>query len=111
MTAEQSGPPIACTLAADDMPGRLAEWRDFARGSVRAVESGPTSARLLLARSDDVLVTAASLAQRETQCCAFFAFSIVLEADERWLSVTVPEDAEEVLASFVEMLAAASVRG
>ena len=59
-----------------------------------------------MAPGDEVLLAAASLGQREKECCAFFDFTIALEADARWLCVAVPEGAEATLASFVDALAA-----
>jgi hypothetical protein len=98
--------PIACTLDVGTLTERLAEWQAFATASVRRVERHATSARMLLAAGDHVLVAAASLAQREKQCCAFFDFTVVLESEERWLTVSVPARAADTLSSFVEMLAA-----
>jgi hypothetical protein len=99
--------PIACTLNADDLPVRLDEWKTFAHDWVVRSECGSTSFRLLLAADDRALVAAASLAQREKECCAFFEFTIALHADERWLNITVPDGAEEVLSAFAATLTAA----
>jgi hypothetical protein len=98
--------PIACTLNAGEMPARLEEWKAFVRQSVVASETSPTSARFLLTSTDEALVAAASLAQREKECCAFFDFAILIEAQQRWLNVTVPSGAEETLASFAATLVA-----
>jgi hypothetical protein len=97
--------PIACTLEAGRLPERVAEWRAFAGRSVRQIEREAHAARLRLADGDDVLVAAASLAQREKECCAFFDFALLLEPEARWLRITVPVQADEVLAGFLEMLA------
>ena len=96
--------PIACTLQAGDLPDRLTEWQAFFASSVISSEAAATSVRLLLDPSDATLLIAASLAQREKRCCAFFDFALLLEAEERWLSVAVPTGAEETLATFLEML-------
>jgi hypothetical protein len=98
--------PVACTLTASDLPDRIDEWRSFARQWVLARETDPTSARFLLAPGDEALVAAASLAQREKECCAFFEFSISIEAQDRWLSVSVPSGAEATLTGFADMLIA-----
>ena len=96
--------PIACTLEVGDLPARMSEWQAFYRSSVTATEAGPGSLRLRLEPSDATLVAAASLSQLEKQCCAFFDFAISLEAEQRWLAVTVPEGAEVTLTTFGEML-------
>jgi hypothetical protein len=96
--------PIACTLDVGDLGARMAEWQAFVLSSVSAVDAQPTSVRLLLHPSDEALFAAASLGQREKQCCAFFDVAISLEAEQRWLTVTVPPGAESTLSSFTEML-------
>lgn len=97
--------PIACTLTANDVPARLAEWKAFARESILSCDIEPLSARLRLTPGDGALLAAVSLAQREKACCAFFEFSIALDDGDRWLCVSVPEGAGETLAGFAELLA------
>jgi hypothetical protein len=96
--------PIACTLEIGDIPERFAEWQAFYRSSVTDTEVSPVSVRLRLDPSDATLAAAASLSQREKQCCAFFDFAISLEVEQRWLTVTVPPGAEETLTTFTAML-------
>jgi len=99
--------PIACTLTADDQPGRLDEWRSFFATQVAAVElPAPDRARLRLADGSAAVLAAAALAQREKQCCGFFEFAIELGAQGRWLSVGVPAEAAPVLADLVDLLPA-----
>ena len=99
--------PIACTLTADDQPGRLDEWRSFFATQVAAVElPAPDRARLRLADGSAAVLAAADLAQREKQCCGFFEFAIELGAQGRWLSVGVPAEAAPVLADLVDLLPA-----
>jgi len=106
MSGDQDTPvPVACTLGAGDIPGRVAEWQAFYRERVRTTERSATSARLLLDPSDGAVVVAASLGQRETECCAFFTFTIALEAEARWLTLTVPPEAGATLTGFLDMLA------
>jgi hypothetical protein len=98
---------IACTLTGADLPARVAEWQEFYRTSVSEMEHvSPSVVRLKLHATDAGLLSAASLAQREKECCAFFEFAIVLDPDERWLTVTVPASAEAaaVLDAFTAML-------
>jgi hypothetical protein len=96
--------PVACTLETGDIPGRFAEWQQFFRSSVVRTESLATSVRLLLDPSEATTLDVVSLAQREKQCCAFFEFTMVIEADQRWLSITVPPEAQETLTTFMAML-------
>ena len=42
-----------------------------------------------------------NLTQREAACCAFFSFSIEIQADRLVLAVEVPDDAAEILDGLV----------
>ena len=60
--------------------------------------------RMELADSSSALATAASLGQREKQCCPFFDASIELEPERRILVLAAPEGADDALAAFVALL-------
>jgi anti-sigma-K factor RskA len=96
--------PIACGLDAGSLADRVEEWRALVATSVVAVEAEPTSVRLVLDPSPAALVAAVELAQREKQCCAFFDIAVEIGAQERTLSLRVPDGAEEAMATFVAML-------
>ncbi len=106
MTPEPGVVPIACSLDAASLGDRAGEWRALVAAWVTAVEAGDTAVRLVLRDSDAALTSAAALAQREKECCAFFEVSIALEADRRTLVLSVPDGAEEALAAFVALLSA-----
>jgi hypothetical protein len=99
--AAAPGPPIACGLDAISLSERVREWRDFVASSVVSLDARTTSLRLVLEDSERALLAASSLAQREKQCCPFFVVTIEVEADRRTLVFSVPDGAEEALASFV----------
>ena len=96
--------PIACSLDARDLAGRVKEWRALVADSVVAIEAGPTTVRLVLAPAESALVSAVDLAQREKQCCPFFDVALDIGERQRTLSLRVPEGAEEAMATFVAML-------
>jgi anti-sigma-K factor RskA len=96
--------PIACGLDAAGLADRVEEWRALVASSVVSVDADETSVRLLLDPSDAALVAAVSLAQREKQCCPFFAVALDIATDRRTLSLTVPPGAEDVMASFAALL-------
>ncbi len=98
--------PIACTLSPGQQADRVAEWEAFGRTAVTGVEVRGAVARFHLDRTDEVLLAAASLSQREKECCGFFEFTIELDAGDRWLVARVPPGAEEVLAGFAGLLGA-----
>jgi hypothetical protein len=94
--------PIACTL--DDIGARaqLAEWRQVVAESVRTVERlSPSSAALVLEAGRPGLEQLIELAQREKACCAFFDFSLAIEADRVSFVVSVPPEASGILDQFL----------
>ena len=93
--------PIACSLDATSLAERLDEWRSLLASAVVSVEAHATSVRMVLDESEAALVAAASLGQREKQCCAFFEVAIELGPESRALTLRVPAGAETVLAEFV----------
>jgi hypothetical protein len=105
-SAEGSGEAVdlACSLGAGSLEERVGEWRALVSSSVVAVEAEATSVRLVLDESPEALAAAASLAQREKQCCPFFDVAILIGPVQRTLRLTVPAGAEEAMAAFVEML-------
>ena len=89
--------PIVCTLTAEDKLGRGAEWRRFLDSSVSEMLRSNTVARLRLIDSGDVILSAANLARREKECCAFFNFRLDLRSDGVWLEIEAPADAAVLL--------------
>jgi hypothetical protein len=92
----------ACTLGADEMPARLRRWaglRDRAR-EVRQVPGG----RVLLLADDEPIGPVADLAALESECCAFYTFSLRLDGPTRELHITAGpgnEPAVEVLLGLI----------
>jgi len=95
---------MACSLDVGSLAERIDEWRELVASSVVDMEADATSVRLVLGDSDAALVAAASLGQREKQCCAFFVVAIDIGPDRRTLTLRVPDGAEEALATFVDLL-------
>jgi hypothetical protein len=96
--------PIACRLDAGGLADRMTEWRTLVASSIVSVEAEPTVVRLVLDDSDNALVAAAELARREKQCCPFFGVAIDIGVEHRTLALSVPDGAEEAMATFVAML-------
>jgi anti-sigma-K factor RskA len=99
-----AGTPIACSLDAGSLADRVEEWRALVATSVVEVEAEPTGVYLVLEPSEEALVAAVELAQREKQCCPFFDVALEVGAQRRTLSLRVPQGAEEAMATFVAML-------
>jgi hypothetical protein len=104
VTSQADPGPIACSLDAGSLTERVDEWRAFVASSVVEVESDATSVHLVLCDSEAALVAAASLGQREKQCCGFFEVNIEIGSDGRVLTLRVPDGAEEAMATFVALL-------
>lgn len=99
MTDELSSAPvppaIACTLDADAMPERLADWQSVLAHVVHRTDD--TSAVHL--EFDDAVDVAdlARLVVAEQRCCAFFSFAITVDARGIGLDVAAPDDAAELV--------------
>lgn len=96
--------PIACSLDAGSLADRVGEWQALVATSVIAIEAVPTAVHLVLEDSDQALVAAVELAQREKQCCPFFEVAMHIGTQQRTLTLGVPDGAEEAMATFVAML-------
>ena len=96
--------PIVCSLSSTDLAERVDERKDFFTTTVEAVERAYGSVRLRLARSEPALAAAASLAEREKECCAFFEFSLELGTDGWWLRIAVPSEAQAILDELVSLV-------
>lgn len=105
MSAEHGvDPPIACSLDVGALADRIEEWRALVATHVITIEAEPTAVHLVLATSDEALLRAVELAQREKQCCPFFDVAVNIGAQQRTLSLRAPEGADDVMATFVTML-------
>lgn len=88
---------IACTLQADDVPGRLAEWQTIL-ASVVAREEIDGGIRLVVPPGAP-LGHLAELASAEQACCEFFRFAITIDSRGAALEVTAPPAALEIVIS------------
>jgi len=90
--------PSACTLPTADQPLRVREFDDLFATSLRgALRIDGRNLRLDLVAEPGVAAEAADLATRETRCCSFFSFSVVISDRQLSLNVSVPDDHVEVL--------------
>ena len=88
--------PIACTLEAAAVPGRLADWRavlDRGRSRTTTADGG-----IRVELGDDVDVAELiGLVQAEQSCCAFFSFTVTVDGRGLGLEVRAPDDAGEIV--------------
>ena len=101
-------PVDRCTLPTAAQPLRGAAFDELFAASLTAVErpSGvATQARLLLAGGADLRDRVQRLADAETACCSFFAFTVTSLSDHEEarvaLDIEVPPASADVLAALV----------
>jgi MerR family transcriptional regulator, copper efflux regulator len=94
--------PIACTLDAGEMAGRMAEWAETLAEQA-GLMAGVTArtpidggVRLAFGPGTDVAALA-RLAAAEQGCCRFFAFALVIDAGGLALEVRAPADAADAV--------------
>jgi len=104
MTAAEvdSWVPESCTLPSVEQPVRLAEFDAFFAETVRLADRlGPDRLRLVLDAAPQTAARAADLMVRETDCCSFFTFSLIVTGGEVVLEVQVPPGQSVVLDALV----------
>lgn len=95
-----AGPaPLACTLDAARVPGRIDDWAALTAAAVARTPI-PGGVRLDLGDGADV-ATAARLAAAEQDCCRFFAFRLTIDSRGVGLEVTAPDAALDVVHAMV----------
>lgn len=95
-TAEDA--PIACSLDADGMQDRLADWRALLE-LVVAREPVDDGIRLHFAADPDVGAALGRLATAEQQCCSFFDFQFRIGGSGLEFEVRSPPDAADLVTS------------
>jgi hypothetical protein len=81
-----------CTLDAAEMPARLKEWSDLRDRSL-AITSIEGGVSMNLATSEPISQVA-DLIARESECCAFYTFTLRIDAQARELRITAGEGRE-----------------
>ena len=90
-------PPIACTLEAGRMSGRITDWQKVL---LRATNRGSIPGGVAIT-FDDIEVTTelARLAAAEHACCTFFDFTLAVTGDGVRFEVRAPSQAHDILAA------------
>jgi DNA-binding transcriptional MerR regulator len=89
--------PVACTLDAADLPGRLDAWRELLT-EVTTRERLDGGVRLTFPPDPVLAGRLGELAAHEQACCAFFTFALRLDTDGLTFDVTAPVDAAAIVA-------------
>jgi DNA-binding transcriptional MerR regulator len=93
-----AAPPIACTLEAAQLPGRLEAWEAVLAQVSSRERTADGRLRLAFATGLDA-AELAGLAAAEQACCSFFSFAVTLDSRGVALEVGAPEAAADVVAA------------
>jgi hypothetical protein len=88
---EPADPPVACTLQPEDLPDRVREWQRVLRHAEER-RTIPDGIELRFPRDPELVASLAELATKEVACCAFFSFTLSIDANAAWISVAAPVD-------------------
>ncbi len=91
-TAEDRLLGASCTLSAADVRARLGEWaalRDRSNG-IRPISGGVA----ISLDATEAIDRVANLAERESECCPFYTFTVRVEGPSRELQITAGEGRE-----------------
>jgi DNA-binding transcriptional MerR regulator len=98
--------PVACTLGAGDMQGRLGDWQDLlAHVTGRTAVDGGLRLTFDPATPLDRI---AALAAAEHDCCRFFRFALTVDQRGVALEVRAPDDAADVVTALFGAASAAA---
>lgn len=89
-----TGPPIACTLSANEYSDRASRWRAVLTGTTRrALPDAGIRVELPTERAEEI----ADLVAAESRCCPFFTFRLTFTALGIELDAHAPPDAAPLL--------------
>ena len=89
--------PIACTLGAESLRGRLGDWQSLLTHAVerREIDSGVRVEFEAGVPTDELM----RLVAAEQDCCQFFRFAITVDTRGIALEITAPADARPIMES------------
>lgn len=90
--------PIACTLSADELPGRIESAREL---GARALVGVTVADRRALLRFDGEREGVDAFVAAESGCCSFFTFETSQDGERVELEILTPEGGEPVLRGLV----------
>ena len=99
------GTPIACSLSAGALQGRLAEMRAVGREGLVGIDRGERSLLLRFRPDADLHARIDALVEAEAACCGFLELDLSDDAGELRLAVTGPAEAASVVHEFADAFA------
>jgi hypothetical protein len=103
----QSELPIACSLNAADLAGRLAEIAALGRDALIDSHVSGSAAVLRFAAGDRVRARVTAIADAEARCCAFLTLRVSDEPDLVILRIDGPEDSEPIVRELADAFSTA----
>ena len=97
-----SDQPIACTLTAAQMPGRLAELRAIGDTYLQSAEAGEREAVLRFSAGPDAFERLEAIVAAEGRCCAFLELDLEHTPEGAALTIRAPAGGEPVMHQLVE---------
>lgn len=101
--------PIACTLTAEERPGRVAELRAIGQRALLTADVAAGQAVLRFAPSAETRERLEAIVAGEARCCAFLSMTLTDSDDAVVLTITAPDGAEPVLAELVAAFLASRI--
>jgi hypothetical protein len=93
----KSQEPIACTLDADKLQDRIAEWRMVGERVVSKDVIEPGLLRVRYSGGAETHGLLSRLVEEEAACCAFLRFDLKLEGDQTQMDLRYPPEAEPLI--------------
>ena len=100
--------PIACSLDAGALSGRLAEMADIGRAALVGAERDGTRATLRFRDGEDIRARLAAIVAAEARCCAFLDMTLHTGEDGLVLAIGAPAGAAPALDELVSAFAGAA---
>jgi hypothetical protein len=89
--------PIACSLTATDLTGRLAQMAELGRDALLDADVTERHATLRFAAGAGVRERVTAIVAAESECCGFLTMDVHEEPDAVVLTIDAPEGAEPML--------------
>jgi len=93
--------PIACSLSASEMSGRMAEIASLGRAAIVSAAVDGAHAVLRFRVDGDIRQRLATVVAAEAECCAFLDLHLRDDSEATVLTIDGPPDAEPIVRELV----------
>lgn len=98
--------PMACSLSAAELPGRLAEMSAIGRDALLEAERSERRTILRFRRGDQTRERLDAIVAAESSCCAFLSLELREDSDGIALTIGAPPGGEPVVDDLVAVFSA-----